>query len=161
MNRRSTSRTKTVMQIANEKAIRHGQESVEPVHLLLGLVFERSGVAARALRNLGIEPSSLQAEGDLVFLKDDPCGSRRAQQSQFHLPQSHRTKCVFESALEEADKLRHRAVDTEHLLLALVNVQDDDMVIQILAKLGVSPGNVRVEVMDLLGECETYELGNR
>jgi len=117
-------------------------------HLLLGLIREDSGVAGQVLRKLGVQP---QRVIDLVYRITGP--GRRTPQSKIEL--TPRTRRVIELAVDEAHKLGHHYIGTEHLLLGLAR-QGDGVAIDILRQLGISPDHIRRETIKSIQENPVY-----
>src|SRR2546425_802263 len=111
---RFNDRAKRVLALAQDEAIRFNHNYIGTEHLLLGLVREGEGVAARALDSLGIELSKVRTAVELTI------GRGKATTSPSEITLSPRTKKVIELAIDEARKLGHSHVGTEHLLLGLV-----------------------------------------
>jgi ATP-dependent Clp protease ATP-binding subunit ClpC len=142
---RFTDRSRRVMQIANREAQRFGHEFIATEHILLGLVEEGTGVAATALKNLGIGERKLRREIAQVFpaRSDAPVSDRS-------LPLTPRAKKVMEYAVEEARGLRHNDPGTEHILLGSLREQEG-VAAQVLTNLGLTLDAVRAEILNLLG----------
>ena len=134
---RFTKRARRVLTLAQEEAERlhHGYIGTE--HLLLGLMREEKGMASRVLKGLGVKPRRVQQIIDRI---SGP--SRQASFGRIHL--TSRTKRVIELAFDEARRLGHHYIGTEHLLLGLVR-QGDGVAIDVLRSLGVSLDKVRTE----------------
>jgi ATP-dependent Clp protease ATP-binding subunit ClpC len=134
---RFTKRARHVLTLAQEEAQRlhHGYIGTE--HLLLGLIGEKNGMASRVLKGLGVKPKRVQ---QIVERISGP--SRRASFGKVYL--TPRTKQVIELAFDEARRLGHHYIGTEHLLLGLVR-QGDGVAIDVLKSLGVSLDKVRAE----------------
>jgi ATP-dependent Clp protease ATP-binding subunit ClpC len=143
MYKRFTDRARKVMQLANQEAQRFNHEYVGTEHILLGLVKEGSGVAAKVLRRLSIDLRKVRLEVEkLVQSGPDPVTLGK-------LPQTPRAKKVIEYAMEEACNLGHNYVGTEHILLGLL--QDDLGVGRVvLMNLGLALEAVRKEVLAVL-----------
>jgi ATP-dependent Clp protease ATP-binding subunit ClpC len=141
---RFTQRARRVLSLAQEEAerLQHGQIGTE--HLLLGLMREEGGVAGRVLRDLGLDPRRVE---ELVVRLTDS-GERRSAAS---LELSIGTKKVLELAVDEARRMGHHYIGTEHLLLGLVR-QQDGVAIEVLRRLGVSPEEVRRQTRRVLQE---------
>ena len=144
MYERLTDRARKVIQLANQEAIRSHHEYIGTEHILLGLVMEGSGVAANVLKMLDIDLLKIRREVEKI-VQPGPnmviMGDR---------PPTPRTKKIIEYAIEEARKLHHDFVSTEHLLLGLLRDQEG-FASQVLMNLGLTLENVRKEVLDLLG----------
>jgi len=141
---RFTQRARRVLSLAQEEAerLQHGQIGTE--HLLLGLMREDGGVAGRVLRDLGLEQRRVE---ELVNRLTDS-GNRTTGGS---LDLSPGTKKVLELAVDEARRMGHHYIGTEHLLLGLVR-QQEGIAIEVLRRLGVSPEEVRRQTRRVLQE---------
>ncbi len=145
---RFTKRAQRVLSLAQEEAQRlhHGYIGTE--HLLLGLMHEEKGVASRVLRSLGVKPKRLQ---DVIERVSGP--SRQTSFGKVYL--TPRTKQVIELAFDEARRLGHYHVGTEHLLLGLVR-QGDGVAIDVLKSMGVSLDKVRTETTRVMMKNPVY-----
>ena len=132
---RFTQRARRVLQLANEEAERLSHNYIGTEHLLLGIVKEESGIAGRVLRELGAKPDRV-AE----MVERMTGAGRRASASKLDL--TPRTKQVLEYAVEEARKLGHSYIGTEHLLLGLIR-QGDGVAIDVLRQLGLTSDRIR------------------
>lgn len=144
MYERFTDRSRKVMQLANEEAQRFQHEYIGTEHILLGLLREGSGVAANVLRNLGVDRDQIRLEVEKVI---------QALRDQLDTGDLHRppgAKKAIEYAMEEARHLHHNYVGTEHLLLGLIREQEG-VAARVLMNLGLELGDVREEVLNLLG----------
>ncbi|WP_228845336.1 ATP-dependent Clp protease ATP-binding subunit [Phototrophicus methaneseepsis] len=141
---RFTQRARRVLSLAQEEAerLQHGQIGTE--HLLLGLMREDGGVAGRVLRDLGLESRKVE---DLVTRVTDST-DRPATDA---LELSAETKKVLELAVDEARRMGHHYIGTEHLLLGLVR-QQEGTAIDVLRRLGISPEEVRRQTRRVLQE---------
>jgi ATP-dependent Clp protease ATP-binding subunit ClpA len=148
MYERFTDRARRVMQLANEEAQRFNHEYIGTEHILLGLVKENSGVAANVLKNLDVDLVKVRRE----VVKIIQAGPHAIQLGR--MPQTPRAKKVIEYAIEEARKLNHNYVGTEHLLLGLLR-EDEGVASQVLMNLGLRLEDVRAEVRRLLGQLPT------
>lgn len=144
MFERFTDRARKVMAIANQEAQRDDREFVDTEHILLGLAKEGYGVAANVLKNLGIDLRKIRVESERLT----PAGKSEATMNK--LPQTPHAKKVIEYAIEEAKRLGHNYVGTEHLLLGLVRCEDG-VASKVLAACGVTVERMRFEVEWLLG----------
>jgi len=133
---RFTERARRVLMLAQEEAKRLDDPYIGTEHLLLGLVQEERGVAARVLRDLGV--SSFQVRR-LVEDNARGTGGRVRGQATGLTP---RTKRVIERAVDEARRMNHQYIGTEHLLLGLVG-EDDGLAVKVLANLGADLDEVR------------------
>jgi ATP-dependent Clp protease ATP-binding subunit ClpC len=130
--------------LAQEEAERMNHNYIGTEHLLLGLMKEDSGVASQVLHRLGVQP---QRVADMIQRITGP--GRRTAQSKIDL--TPRTKRVIELAVEEAHKLGHHYISTEHLLLGLAR-QGDGVAIDILRQFGISPDQLRRETAKAIQE---------
>jgi ATP-dependent Clp protease ATP-binding subunit ClpC len=140
---RFTERAQRVIVLAQEEARRLGHNVVGTEHLLLGLIAEGEGVAARALQTLGISIDDVRAEIERVIGRGEaaPTGP-----SGF----TPRTKRVLELAFDEARQLGHSYIGTEHILLGLIR-EGEGVAAQVLINLGADLDRVRRQVTELLG----------
>jgi prophage maintenance system killer protein len=145
--RRFTDRARRAVRLAQEEALllRHGHVGTE--HLLLGLLYEGEGVAARVLEALEISLEEVRARVEEITGRgqDPPAG---------HVLFTPQAKKVLELSLREALALGHHYVGTEHLLLGLLE-EGESTAAQVLARLGADHARVRERVLAVLtGECE-------
>lgn len=143
MNERFSERARHVFALANQEALRHHHAEILPAHILLGMIAEESCVGTEALRELDI---SLDVVRDRTLAL---IGEGQADAGVGKMPQSTSTRAVTEYAIEEARKLGHRLVGTEHLILGLVRYPEG-VPAKILTELGVSLTGLREEVLNLL-----------
>ncbi len=127
---RFTERARRVLILAQEEAKRLNDSFIGTEHLLLGLVQEERGVAARVLRDLGVQPAQVRR---LVEESSRRAGQRVRGQAAGLSP---RTKRVLERAVEEARRMNHHYIGTEHLLLGLIG-EGSGLAVDILNDLGV------------------------
>jgi four helix bundle protein len=132
------------MALANQEAQRYNHEYIGTEHILLGLVKEGSGVGATALKSMGVDIKQLRREVE-GMVKSGPDMVTMGK-----LPQTPRAKQVIIYAIEEARALGHNYVGTEHILLGLLR-ETDGIAAQVLRNLGLKLGDVRQEVLNLLG----------
>src|SRR3989475_6766237 len=142
---RFNDRAKRVLALAQDEAIRFNHNYIGVEHLLLGLIREGEGVAARALDSLGVELSKVRAAVEFIIGRGD------STTAPSEITLSPRTKMVIELAIDEARKLGHSHVGTEHLLLGVVR-DDQSIGAGVLQALGVSPEKVRHQVIATLGQ---------
>jgi hypothetical protein len=142
MFERFTDRARRVVVLAQEEARMLSHNYIGTEHLLLGLIHEGEGVAARALEAMGIslEVVRLQVEEIIGQGQQEPSG---------HIPFTPRAKKVLELSLREATQLGHEYIGTEHILLGLVR-EGDGVAAQVLVKLGGDLNRVRLQVIELL-----------
>ena len=142
MFERFTDRARRVVVLAQEEArtLDHGYIGTE--HLLLGLLREGDGVAARTLESLGVSREAARGQVEEIIGRGvDPPPS--------HIPFTPRAKKVLELSLREALALGHTYIGTEHLLLALLR-EGHGVAAQVLVRLGVDHARVRDRTLDLL-----------
>ena len=141
---RFTQRARRVLSFAQEEAERlhHGYIGTE--HLLLGLIREEGGVAGRVLRELGLEYRRI-----LEMVERLTGASRTSSAAKIDL--SPGTKRVLEMAVDEARRMGHHYIGTEHLLLGLVR-QNEGMAIDVLKKLGITAEQIRRQTRRVLQE---------
>jgi ATP-dependent Clp protease ATP-binding subunit ClpA len=139
---RFTDRARRVVVLAQEEARMLNHNYIGTEHILLGLIHEGEGVAARALESLGVslETVRLQVEEIIGQGQQAPSG---------HIPFTPRAKKVIELAGREAEDLGHSYIGTEHLLLGLIR-EGDGVAAQVLARLGVDLAAARLQVTGLL-----------
>ena len=142
MFERFTERARRAVVLAQEEArkLDHGYIGTE--HLLLGLIREGEGVAAKALESLGI---SLKTVREQVVARV----GRGQRPPSGHIPFTERAKRVLELSLRESGQLGHRYIGTEHVLLAIVR-EGDGIAAQVLTGLGADLDRVRQQVIELL-----------
>ena len=142
---RFTQRARRVLSLAQEEAERLRHHQIGTEHLLLGLMREEGGVAGRVLRDLGLD---LRRVEELVtrLSSSDYRGGGVAQ-----LDLSPGTKKVLELAVDEARRMGHHYIGTEHLLLGLVR-QQEGIALDVLRRLGVNPDEIRRQTSKVLQE---------
>ena len=142
MFERFTDRARRVVVLAQEEArmLEHGYIGTE--HLLLGLIHEGDGVAAKALEAMGINLGAVRQQVETIIGRGQhpPAG---------HIPFTPRAKRVLELSWRESDQMGHRYIGTEHILLGLVR-EGDGVAAQVLVKLGADLSPVRQQVVQLL-----------
>jgi NTP pyrophosphatase (non-canonical NTP hydrolase) len=136
------------MGLAREAAQRFNHQYIGTEHLLLGLLEEGNGVAAQVFRNLQVTEDRLRQEIERVA----PVGPTMVSLGQ--LPFTPRTKRVLELTSEEAIKLHHNYIGTEHLLLGMIR-EVDGVAARVLVAVGLTEEMLRDEIMDLL--CATVD----
>ncbi|GIK28629.1 MAG: ATP-dependent Clp protease ATP-binding subunit [Chloroflexi bacterium] len=139
---RFTQRARRVLGLAQEEAERLNHAHIGTEHLLLGLLREEGGVAGRVLRELGLDPRRVE---ELVVKMKKP--ESRQRSGNFDLTAG--TKRVMELAIDEARRMGHHYIGTEHLLLALVR-QPEGTAIEVLRRLGITPEEVRRQTNNVL-----------
>jgi len=145
--RRFTDRATRAVQLAQEEAqlLRHDYVGTE--HVLLGLLYEGEGVAAKALDSMGVSREDVRAQVvEIIGHGQSPPASQT--------PFTPRAKMVLELSLREALALGHHYIGTEHLLLGLLS-EGQGVAAQVLVRVGADLGRVRERVLAVLtGECE-------
>jgi ATP-dependent Clp protease ATP-binding subunit ClpA len=152
MFERFTDRSRRVVILAQEEARMLDHNYVGPEHVLLGLVHEGQGVAARALTELDISLSAVREQVEELI-------GRGQQAPSGHIPFTPRAKKVLELSLREALQLGHNYIGTEHILLGILR-EGDSVAAQVLVRMGTDLNRVRLEVIKLVGsEAETISPG--
>ncbi|TMC74693.1 MAG: hypothetical protein E6J13_01175 [Chloroflexi bacterium] len=141
---RFNDRAKRVLALAQDEAIRFNHNYIGVEHLLLGLVREGEGVAARVLNSLGVELSKARTAVEFIIGRGD--STTRPNE----ITLSPRTKKVIELAVDEARKLGHSYVGTEHILLGVAR-EGQGVASGVLESLGVSVDNIRQQVVEVMG----------
>ncbi|MGB6837398.1 MAG: ATP-dependent Clp protease ATP-binding subunit [Dehalococcoidia bacterium] len=139
-----TERARRVLTLAQEEAQRFNHNYIGTEHLLLGLVREGEGVAAKVLANLGVELSKVRSAVEFIIGRGD-----RAVLGEIGL--TPRAKKVIELAVDEARRLNHHYIGTEHLLLGLVR-EGEGIAASVLESLGVNLERVRAETTRILAQ---------
>ena len=139
---RFTDRARRVVVLAQEEARLLNHSYIGTEHILLGLIHEGEGVAAKALESLSITLDSVRAQVEEIIGQggSSPSG---------HIPFTPRAKKVLELSLREALQLGHNYIGTEHILLGLLR-EGEGVATQVLVKLGADLGKVRQQVIQLL-----------
>jgi len=141
---RLTDRARKVLVLAQEEARHLNHDSIDTEHLLLGLVKEGDGVAARTLAELEVSLGQVQQKVEELRPSSDTAPTHSP-------PFTNAAKKVLELALREALKLDHNYMGTEHMLLGILR-KGDGLAVQVLVSLGADLESVRLTVMDLLSE---------
>jgi hypothetical protein len=142
MFQRFTDRARRVVVLAQEEARMLDHNYIGTEHILLGLVREGEGVAAKALDGLGVELDAVRQH------VEDMIG-RGAGAPSAHIPFTPRSKKILELSLSESRRLGHSYIGTEHILLALVR-EGEGVAAQVLVRLGADLDRVRHEVVHVL-----------
>ncbi|MCM3055470.1 ATP-dependent protease ATP-binding subunit ClpC [Caldifermentibacillus hisashii] len=143
---RFTERAQKVLALSQEEAIRLKHVNVGTEHILLGLVREGEGIAAKALFGIGLTPEKIQKEVENLI----GVGKELTQTPQY----TPRAKKVIELSMDEARKLGHSYVGTEHILLGLIR-EGEGVAARVLSNLGVSLNKARQQVLQLLGNSDS------
>src|SRR5579872_1329862 len=139
---RFTERARKVLTLAQEEAQRFNHNYIGTEHLLLGLVREGDGVAAKVLSNLGVELQKVRSAVEFIIGRGE-----RTVSGEIGL--TPRAKKVIELAVDEARRLGHHYIGTEHLLLGLIR-EGEGIAAGVLESLGVNLEKVRSEVIKVL-----------
>jgi len=137
-----TERARKVLSLAQEEAQRFQHNYIGTEHLLLGLVREGEGVAAKVLANLGVELNKVRSAVEFIIGRGD-----RIVLGEIGL--TPRAKKVIELAVDEARRLNHHYIGTEHLLLGLVR-EGEGIAADVLQKLGADLSSVRAKTIEVL-----------
>ncbi len=144
MFERFTERARRVIILAQEEAKRLNHSAVGTEHILLGIIREGEGVASKVLESLNISPDRVRAEIESAIGR----GERTPYEEVAFTP---RAKKVLELALDEARRLGHNYIGTEHLLLGLIR-EGEGVAARVLEAMGADLERVRAQVVYLLGE---------
>src|SRR4051812_37192276 len=139
---RFTDRARRVVVLAQEEARLLNHNYIGTEHILLGLIHEGEGVAAKALESLGISLEAVRAQVEEIIGHGGTAPSG-------HIPFTPRAKKVLELSLREALQLGHNYIGTEHILLGLIR-EGEGVAAQVLVKLGADLSRVRQQVIQLL-----------
>jgi len=145
---RFTQRARQVLSLAHQEAERMRHDHIGTEHLLLGLILEDGGVAGRVLRELGLEASRVQE----MVARLTGYGQQRGAR----LELSPGTQQVLEFAVDEARRLGHHYIGTEHLLLGLVRYEEG-VAMDVLRRLGVTPDQIRRQTRRVLQESSASQ----
>lgn len=151
MFERFTEKAIKVIMLAQEEARRLGHNFVGTEQILLGLIGEGTGVAAKVLKSMGVNLKDARIEVEKII-------GRGSGFVAVEIPFTPRAKRVLELSLEEARQLGHNYIGTEHLLLGLIR-EGEGVAARVLENLGVDLGKVRTQVIRMLGETETTPVG--
>jgi len=139
---RFTQRARRVLSLAHQEAERARRSQIGTEHLLLGLMEEEGGVAGRVLRELGMDSDRMREIVERVAGSGDYTGGK--------IELAPETQQVLEQAVEEARRLGHHYIGTEHILLGLIGSEGTAM--DVLRKLGVTPDQIRRQTRRVLNE---------
>jgi len=142
MFERFTDRARRVVVLAQEEARMLNHNYIGTEHILLGLIHEGEGVAAKALESLGISLEAVRQQVEEII-------GQGQQAPSGHIPFTPRAKKVLELSLREALQLGHNYIGTEHILLGLIR-EGEGVAAQVLVKLGADLNRVRQQVIQLL-----------
>ena len=144
MFERFTDRARRVVVLAQEEARLLKHHYIGTEHILLGLIHEGDGVAAKALESLGISLEAVRSQVEKII------GKGKSEPGS-HIPFTPRAKKVLEFSLREALQLGHNYIGTEHILMGLIR-EGEGVAAQVLTKLGANLSLVRKEVINLLSD---------
>ena len=142
MFERFTDRARRVVVLAQEEARLLNHNYIGTEHILLGLIHEGEGVAAKGLESLGISLEAVRSQVEELI-------GQGASSPSGHIPFTPRAKKVLELSLREALQLGHNYIGTEHILLGLIR-EGEGVAAQVLVKLGADLSRVRQQVIQLL-----------
>jgi ATP-dependent Clp protease ATP-binding subunit ClpC len=143
-----TERARKVLTLAQEEAQRFNHNYIGTEHLLLGLVREGDGVAARVLGNMGVQLPKVRSAVEFIIGRGE--GAVIGE-----IGLTPRAKKVIELAIDEARRLNHHYIGTEHLLLGLVR-EGEGIAAGVLESLGVNLEKVRTQVMQVVNQSSGY-----
>ena len=149
MFERFTDRARRVVVLAQEEARMLSHNYIGTEHILLGLIHEGEGVAAKALESLDISLEAVRAQVEEII-------GQGQQAPSGHIPFTPRAKKVLELSLREALQLGHSYIGTEHILLGLIR-EGEGVAAQVLQKLGADLNRVRQQVIQLLSGFQGKE----
>ena len=151
MFERFTEKAIKVIMLAQEEARRLGHNFVGTEQILLGLIGEGTGVAAKVLKSMGVNLKDARVEVEKII-------GRGSGFVAVEIPFTPRAKRVLELSLEEARQLGHNCIGTEHLLLGLIR-EGEGVAARVLENLGVDLAKVRTQVIRMLGETAEVASG--
>ena len=149
MFERFTDRARRVVVLAQEEARMLNHNYIGTEHILLGLIHEGEGVAAKSLESLGISLEAVRSQVEEII-------GQGQQAPSGHIPFTPRAKKVLELSLREALQLGHNYIGTEHILLGLIR-EGEGVAAQVLVKLGAELTRVRQQVIQLLSGYQGKE----
>ncbi len=153
MFERFTEKAIKVIMLAQEEARRLGHNFVGTEQILLGLIGEGTGVAAKVLKSMGVNLKDARIEVEKII-------GRGSGFVAVEIPFTPRAKRVLELSLEEARQLGHNYIGTEHLLLGLIR-EGEGVAARVLENLGVDLSKVRTQVIRMLGETAEVSPGSQ
>ncbi|AQK43359.1 Double Clp-N motif-containing P-loop nucleoside triphosphate hydrolase superfamily protein [Zea mays] len=144
MFERFTEKAIKVIMLAQEEARRLGHNFVGTEQILLGLIGEGTGIAAKVMKSMGINLKDARVEVEKII-------GRGSGFVAVEIPFTPRAKRVLELSLEEARQLGHNYIGSEHLLLGLLR-EGEGVAARVLESLGADPNNIRTQVIRMVGE---------
>ena len=145
-------RARRVLSLAQEEAQRFNHNYIGTEHILLGLVRETEGVAARVLSGLGVDLSKVRSAVEFII-------GRGEKPAQGEIGLTPRAKKVVELAVDEARRMNHTYIGTEHLLIGLLR-EGEGVAAGVLESLGVTLEKVRTETHRILSNSSTSGSGS-
>ncbi|MGD9679167.1 MAG: ATP-dependent Clp protease ATP-binding subunit [Vulcanibacillus sp.] len=142
---RFTERSQKVLALAQEEAVRLGHNNIGTEHILLGLAIEGEGIAAKALQSLNVGLETIRVEVENLIGKENG--------KPISIAYTPRAKKVIELSMDEARRLGHNYIGTEHLLLGLIR-EGEGVAARVLNNLGINLNKARQQVLQLLGSGE-------
>jgi ATP-dependent Clp protease ATP-binding subunit ClpC len=152
MFERFTDRARQVVVLAQEEARMLNHNYIGTEHILLGLIHEGDGIAARSLESLGISLEAVRQQVEEII-------GRGQQAPSGHIPFTPRAKKVLELSLRESLQLGHNYIGTEHILLGLLR-EGDGVAAQVLVRLGADLNRVLRQVIQLLHGYQGQDAGS-
>ncbi|PNW69592.1 hypothetical protein CHLRE_43g760497v5, partial [Chlamydomonas reinhardtii] len=146
MFERFTEKAIKVVMLAQEEARRLGHNFVGTEQLLLGLIGESTGIAAKVLKSMGVNLKDARVEVEKII-------GRGSGFVAVEIPFTPRAKRVLEMSLEEARQLGHNYIGTEHILLGLLR-EGEGVAARVLETLGADPAKIRTQVIRMVGESQ-------
>lgn len=148
-----TEKAVKVIMLSNEESRRLGHNFVCTEQLLLGLIGEETGIAAKVLKSMGVTLNNARTEVEKII-------GRGSGFVSIELPFTPSAKRILELSQEESHQLRHNYVGTEHLLLGSIRV-DTGNASTVLANLGVDTTKIRTQVLRMLGETTEVSITSK
>ena len=145
-------RARKVLSLAQEEAQRFNHNYIGTEHILLGLVRETEGVAARVLANLGVDLNKVRSAVEFIIGRGD-------KPAQGEIGLTPRAKKVVELAVDEARRMNHTYIGTEHLLIGLLR-EGEGVAAGVLESLGVNLEKVRTETHRVLSQSPSQSAGH-
>ena len=142
-------RARKVLSLAQEEAQRFNHNYISTEHILLGLVRESEGVAAKVLSNLGVELAKVRSSVEFII-------GRGERPATGEIGLTPRAKKVIELAVDEARRLNHHYIGTEHLLIGLMR-EGDGVAASVLETLGITLDKVRAETTRILSQTVQHQ----
>jgi len=153
MFERYTDRARRVVVLAQEEARRLNHNYIGTEHILLGLIHEGDGIAAKALVSLEINLDAVRQQVEEII-------GQGQQAPSGHIPFTPRAKKVLELSRREAEQFGHNYIGTEHILLGLIR-EGNGVAAQVLIRLGGDPNRVRKQVIQLISGQQPPQPGRR